>query len=83
MAAEDIQTLLFDVLGTVVDEAGSMRAELAAAPDLPDASRQADSLAAAQRRRADDSRVLAGVRGVYPDLAYGPGPSMNSTADPG
>ena len=64
MAAEDIQTLLFDVLGTVVDEAGSMRAELAAAPDLPDASRQADSLAAAQRRRAGGSRVLAGVRGV-------------------
>ncbi len=30
IAAEDIETLLFDVLGTVVDEAGSMRAELAA-----------------------------------------------------
>jgi hypothetical protein len=30
ITAADIDTLLFDVLGTVVDEAGSMRAELAA-----------------------------------------------------
>ena len=28
---DDVDTLLFDILGTVVDEAGSMRAELAAA----------------------------------------------------
>jgi hypothetical protein len=51
ITAEDIQTLLFDVLGTVVDEAGSMRAELAAALDQPDAGRQADALAAAWERR--------------------------------
>jgi hypothetical protein len=28
IGAGDVDTLLFDVLGTVVDEAGSMRAEL-------------------------------------------------------
>jgi hypothetical protein len=28
ISADDVETLLFDVLGTVVDEAGSMRAEL-------------------------------------------------------
>jgi hypothetical protein len=31
VGADDIDTLVFDVLGTVVDEAGSMRAELATA----------------------------------------------------
>jgi len=51
IAVEDIETLLFDVLGTVVDEAGSMRAELAAALDLPDAGGQAEVLAAAWERR--------------------------------
>jgi hypothetical protein len=30
ITADDIDTLLFDVLGTVVDEAGSMQAEVAA-----------------------------------------------------
>jgi 2-haloacid dehalogenase len=33
ISAADIDVLVFDVLGTVVDEAGSMRAELAAALD--------------------------------------------------
>ena len=33
ITADDVETLLFDVLGTVVDEAGSMRAELAATLD--------------------------------------------------
>lgn len=33
ITAEDVDVLLFDVLGTVVDEAGSMRAELATALD--------------------------------------------------
>ena len=51
ITAEDIETLLFDVLGTVVDETGSMRAELAAALDLRDAGRQAEVLAAAWERR--------------------------------
>jgi 2-haloacid dehalogenase len=41
----------FDVLGTVVDEAGSMRAELAAALDRADAGWQAEALAAAWARR--------------------------------
>jgi 2-haloacid dehalogenase len=31
ISAADIDVLVFDVLGTVVDEAGSMRAEVAAA----------------------------------------------------
>ena len=46
--ADDIDVLLFDVLGTVVDEAGSMRAELAAALDEAGSqAREADALAAA------------------------------------
>jgi 2-haloacid dehalogenase len=47
----DIDTLLFDVLGTVVDEAGSMRAELAAALDQAGAGRQVETLAAAWAQR--------------------------------
>jgi 2-haloacid dehalogenase len=46
ITADDVDTLLFDVLGTVVDEAGSMRAELAAALD-PAGAGQAGALAAA------------------------------------
>ncbi len=49
---ENIDTLLFDVLGTVVDEAGSMRAELRAALDQQGAGPQdAEALAAAWNRR--------------------------------
>ncbi len=51
ITADDVETLLFDVLGTVVDEAGSMRAELAAALDQAGAGRQAEALAAAWARR--------------------------------
>jgi 2-haloacid dehalogenase len=51
ISADDVDTLLFDVLGTVVDEAGSMRAELAAALDQAGAGRQAEALAAAWARR--------------------------------
>ena len=47
ISADDVDTLLFDVLGTVVDEAGSMRAELADALDPAGAGRQAEALAAA------------------------------------
>jgi 2-haloacid dehalogenase len=43
--ARDVDTVLFDVLGTVVDEAGSMRAELAAALGRADAGEQAGALA--------------------------------------
>jgi 2-haloacid dehalogenase len=50
--SDDIDTLVFDVLGTVVDEAGSMRAELAAALDLAGARPQkAGTLAEAWARR--------------------------------
>jgi 2-haloacid dehalogenase len=45
--ADDVDTLVFDVLGTVVDEAGSMRAELAAALDRAGAGDQAAELTAA------------------------------------
>jgi hypothetical protein len=42
MTPEDnVDTLLFDVLGTVVDEAGSMQAELTAALDQVGAAGQA------------------------------------------
>ena len=51
ITADDVDTLLFDVLGTVVDEAGSMRAELAAALDEAGAGPQAEALAAAWARR--------------------------------
>lgn len=51
ITADDVGTLLFDVLGTVVDEAGSMRAELEAALDQVDAGQQAEALAEAWARR--------------------------------
>ncbi len=51
ITADDVQTLLSGVLGTVVDEAGPVRAELAAALDQADAGRQAEALAAAWSRR--------------------------------
>ena len=52
--AGEIDTLLFDVLGTVVDEAGSMRAELATALDEAGAGRgQAEALAEAWAGRLD------------------------------
>jgi 2-haloacid dehalogenase len=41
ISPDDVDTLLFDVLGTVVDEAGSMHAELAAALDQAGAGGQA------------------------------------------
>jgi hypothetical protein len=51
ITADDVEALLFDVLGTVVDEAGSMRAELAPHWTRPGAGRQAEALAAAWARR--------------------------------
>lgn len=54
ITADDVDTLLFDVLGTVVDEAGSMRAELAAALDQAGAGSQAEALATAWARRFED-----------------------------
>ncbi len=55
ISADDVDTLLFDVLGTVVDEAGSMRAELAATLDQAGAGPQeAEALAAAWARRFAD-----------------------------
>ena len=47
ITADDVDTLLFDVLGTVVDEAGSMRAELAVALVQAGAGRQVAALATA------------------------------------
>ena len=41
---DDVDTLLFDILGTVVDEAGSMRAELAAALGEVGAGEQVQAL---------------------------------------
>jgi 2-haloacid dehalogenase len=51
ITADEVDTLLFDVLGTVVDEAGSMRAELAAALDQVGEGQQAEALAADWNRR--------------------------------
>jgi 2-haloacid dehalogenase len=64
ITASDVDTLVFDVLGTVVDEAGTMRAELAAAlaPAGGPASR-ADELAAAWARGFDAlvNQIAAGA----------------------
>jgi 2-haloacid dehalogenase len=82
ITADDVDTLLFDVLGTVVDEAGSMRAELAAALDQADAGRQAAAWArrfaalvssigeGAPWRSTDDlnAEALAGVLRDGPQL---------------
>lgn len=52
ITGDDVGILLFDVLGTVVDEAGSMRAELVAALDqVGVARRQGEALAAAWQQR--------------------------------
>lgn len=51
ISSDDVDTLLFDVLGTVVDEAGSMRAELAAALDRAGAGGDAEVLADAWSQR--------------------------------
>jgi hypothetical protein len=59
ITAADIDTLLFDVLGTVVDEAGSMQAEVAAALGQADDSAQADALSSAWLRRA--SALIASI----------------------
>lgn len=46
--ADDVDTLVLDVLGTAVDEPGSMRAELAAALDQAGAGpREAEALGVA------------------------------------
>lgn len=51
ISADDVDTLLFDVLGTVVDEAGSMRAELAAALNQAGVGGDAEALAEAWSQR--------------------------------
>ena len=52
ITADDVDILLFDVLGTVVDEAGSMRAELATALDQAGVGQgQTEALAAAWAAR--------------------------------
>jgi hypothetical protein len=49
ITGDEVDALLFDVLGTVVDEAGSMRAELASALD-----KVAAGQAGAERGRAEE-----------------------------
>jgi 2-haloacid dehalogenase len=63
IAADDVDTLVFDVLGTVVDEAGSMAAELKAALDQAGAGQQAEVLAVAWAQRSADlvSAIRAGA----------------------
>jgi len=51
ITADEVDTLLFDVLGTVVGEVGSMREELRAALDQVDAGQQTEALASARARR--------------------------------
>ena len=54
ISAADVGTLLFDVIGTVVDEGGTMRAEVAAALDRAGLAEpgRADALAAAWEERS-------------------------------
>ena len=63
IGADDVDTRVFDVLGTVVDEAESMRAELAAALDPAGAGGQAAELVAAWADRFAGlvSAIQAGV----------------------
>jgi 2-haloacid dehalogenase len=59
ITADEVDVLLFDVLGTVVDEAGSMRAELAAALDQAGVGQgRAEELAAAWAGRFGDLVAL-------------------------
>jgi 2-haloacid dehalogenase len=61
ITADDVDTLVFDVLGTVVDEAGSMRAELTTTLDNAGVGTdQADALAAAWTRHF--GALMASVR---------------------
>ncbi len=79
ITADDVDTLLFDVLGTGVDEAGSMRAELAAALDQADAGRQAEVLAAlcrqgsreGSRQKVHDVLDLGRMSGTIRELTGG------------
>jgi 2-haloacid dehalogenase len=59
--ADDIDVLIFDVLGTVVDEAGSMRAELAAA--LDEAGRQPHEAESLVTAWADNFSALVAEAG--------------------
>jgi hypothetical protein len=63
IGADDVDTPVFDVLGTVLDEAGQLHAELAAALDRAGAGQQAEVLAAAWTRRFADlvSTIRAGA----------------------
>jgi 2-haloacid dehalogenase len=65
IAAGDVDALLFDVLGTVVDEAGSMHAELATAlREAGVAEEQADALTAAWIQRFAD--LMAAIQDGAP-----------------
>ena len=64
ITAENVDTMLFDVLGTVADEAGSMRAELAAALDQAGARQRAEELSAAWARRF--AALVSAIRGGAP-----------------
>jgi 2-haloacid dehalogenase len=65
IAAGDVDVLLFDVLGTVVDEAGSMHAELAAALEPAGvAGERADALTQAWIERFAD--LVAAIQGGAP-----------------
>src|SRR3984885_12016824 len=59
ITADAIDTLLFDVLGTVVDEAGSMQAEVAAALGQADDSARGGAVSRAWRRRS--SALIASI----------------------
>src|ERR1700753_1910821 len=62
---DDVATLLFDILGTVVDEAGSMRAELAAALGEVGAGEQVQALLTGWEQRFGTlvSWIRAGAAG--------------------
>jgi 2-haloacid dehalogenase len=75
IAADEVDTLLFDVLGTVVDEAGSMRDEVAAALTREGASQAEAGQQAAALTAAWAERFGALV------TAIGPGAPWRSTDD--
>jgi phosphoglycolate phosphatase-like HAD superfamily hydrolase len=77
LGADDVDTLVFDVLGTAVDEPGSMRAELAAALDQAgDGPREAEALAVAWAWRPHTASRLSPPQAAVRQSGPGQAPAQ-------
>jgi hypothetical protein len=77
ITADDVETLVFDVLGTVVDEAGSMRAEALAdvlrdGPQLPEATVRQLGLAGHRLRLWPDTQAVGSRSTSWPSTRAAP-----------